>query len=184
MHCLQWLDDAASGLNIKATSSNSAAGVEDALGRHLADGSSLLELGSGLGHDIAWISKHYRLTASDQCETSIAGLRMAFPSLPVLHLDATTIQCLKPFDAIFSNKLMQHLSADEFRSSLERQRQVVKPGGIVAHTFWFNRAGNLADEDACPARVITRHFEIIEVMYYDAFLEHDSLMIIARNSRD
>ena len=51
-------------------------------------------------------------------------------------LDATDIGCAGGFDAVYSNKVLQHLTREDFAHSLERQGQLLEPGGLLFHSLW------------------------------------------------
>jgi len=182
MTCLQWLESRASALHFTATAGTSA-DIHAILAGHLPAGSSLLEMGSGHGPDIAALTKRYQVTASDLCNGMVSHLRASHPALSVLGLDAVTIDSPGAFDAIFSNKVMQHLSDEQLHQSMRRQQLVVRRGGIIAHTFWANSGGrSVSKTDRCPLGIVAKYFEIAEVVQYGAFLADDSLLVIARNS--
>lgn len=187
MECLKWLNQQGSGRNF-TTSDGDTADVHAVLARHIVSGASLLELGSGTGHDLPLLADRYHVTASDICEAMVNCLRAAHPAIPALQLDAVSIHALGRFDALFSNKVMQHLDDKEVHESMHRQQQVVRPGGIIAHTFWINRStrhkpfgSKKTKPKACLIEMVAEHFEIAEVMSYGAFMPNDSLLVIARN---
>ena len=170
------------------TSACVSSDISSALARHLPTGSTLLELGSGCGSDLPWLANRYRVTASDICEDVIASYQNNNPYTPILRLDALTIELVDQFDCIFSNKVMQHLSDEEMCRSMQRQAQVVRPGGVVAHTFWVNtsirqaQAPHTNHSHAQLIRVVSMHFEIMEVAQYSSSTPFDSLLVITRNS--
>lgn len=187
MECLKWLNQQDSGRNLTSSLDNST-GIHAALARHVVPEASILELGSGPGHDLPLLAGRYRVTASDLCGEMVSRLRVAHPDIPALQLDAVTIRTLGQFDALFSNKVIQHLDDEEVRQSMFRQQQVVRPGGIVAHTFWVNTStrhkpygSKKTRPKACLVELVAEYFEILEAMQYGAFMPNDSLLVIARH---
>ncbi len=158
------------------------------LARHLPAGSSLLELGSGSGDDLTWLTGRYRVTASDICEDTVSRLRASSANTPMLQLDALSIDHPEPFDCIFSNKVMQHLSDEEMCRSMQRQAQMIRPGGIVAHTFWVNTSARqkmhstAAHAHARLIRIVSMYFDVKEIVQYCVFAPNDSILVIARNT--
>lgn len=177
MNCLYRLN--ALQPDIEAPATSDSADIHAVLKRHLPCGSSILELGSGLGPDLPELAARYRVTASDLCPIMTHHLRTRHAPTPSLQLDARTIHTLGQFNGIFSNKVMQHLNSKEMDRSMRRQRQVAQPEGIVAHTFWANNASGRAE----IIRMVSNHFEILEMMQYGAFMQYDSMLIVARNDR-
>lgn len=189
MECLEWLNQQDSGRNF-TTRDGDTADVHAALARHIAPGASLLELGSGLGPDLPFLTEHYHVTASDISVEMVNRLRTAYPDTPALQLDAATFHLLGQFDALFSNKLIQHLDDDAIHESMHRQQQAVRSGGVIAHTFWVNRSTRhkpygspKTRPKSCLIELVAEHFEIAEVMQYGAFMPNDSLLVIARNTK-
>lgn len=151
----------------------------DILSLHLPVGSSLLELGSGAGEDISFLSSHFRVTASDISAPLVEQLRIRNDVDSVLLLDAITFIAEKTFNCIFSNKLLQHLTDDEIARSLARQHEALSPGGIIAHTLWATEASDIAQHSESIIGMIEAQFKVLALYTFDAFLPADSLLIIA-----
>ena len=90
----------------------------DVLKKHLPSGSSVLELGMGPGKDLALLAEAYDATGSDSSEVFLRRYRRDHPDADLLLLDAVTLATERRFDAIYSNKVLHHLSVDELRTSL------------------------------------------------------------------
>jgi trans-aconitate methyltransferase len=97
----------------------------------------ILELGMGPGKDFDIIRKKYRVTGSDSSEVFVNRYLKRDPDAEVQILDAVTLNTSTKFDVIYSNKVLHHLTRDDFRSSMKRQVEVVKSGGRLFHTFWY-----------------------------------------------
>ena len=94
--------------------------------------SEVLELGSGPGKDIALLGEHFRVTGSDRSKAFLE--RLDHPDL--LLLDAVDLATTRRFDAVYSNKVLQHLEPDELERSFRRQAELLRPGGVAIHTLW------------------------------------------------
>lgn len=158
------------------------------LEKHLANGSSILELGSGPGYDVKSLQQKYTITGSDLSDEFLRRCRNKYPDIPFLKLDAVAIDTEQPFDCIFSNKVLHHLTMEQLKKSLARQQQVLKANGLFAHTFWlgdkeFTMEGMLFvfhDLDKLK-KVISQYFTIVDLYIYKEFEDGDSVFIIARN---
>ena len=98
--------------------------------------SSVLELGMGPGVDLAILAESFEVTGSDNAEIFLGKCHATHPEASLIHLDINAIQIDATFDAIYSNKVLHHLSEDELRSSLIQQSKILKQGGILLHSFW------------------------------------------------
>ncbi len=117
----------------------------DALASLLPGGSTLLELGMGPGKELVKLSRHFRVTGSDNSQGFLEIFAGSHPSVQLLNLDAVTIETDLTFDCIFSNKVLHHLSRDDLLASFDRQRRVVKLGGLLFHSFWLGEATRFSD---------------------------------------
>jgi cyclopropane fatty-acyl-phospholipid synthase-like methyltransferase len=108
-----------------------------ALTKHLPSGSEVLELGMGPGVDLDHLSQHYQVTGSDISQGFIERYQEIHPDANLLRLDAETIQTTRKFDGIYSNKVLHHLSPHQLAGSFDKQHALLRPGGIVLHSFWL-----------------------------------------------
>ncbi|UTW60973.1 class I SAM-dependent methyltransferase [bacterium SCSIO 12741] len=157
------------------------------LGTFLPEKSAVLELGSGPGNDWAILSEHFNVTGSDQSVEFIKHLHARYPESSFLNLDARTLDTNLPFDAIYSNKVLHHLTDAELNQSLSRQWEILEDQGIICHSFW-----NGEGEDDFKGLYVNYHhevglkeklepqFEIIHLELYAEFEDNDSLFLIAR----
>jgi trans-aconitate methyltransferase len=109
----------------------------DALRKHLPDNATVLELGMGPGKDLEILSKFYRATGSDSSHLFVERYRKTHPEADLMVLDAVTMDTDKRFDAIYSNKVLQHLTKVQLETSLRSQATVLNSGGIMLHSFWY-----------------------------------------------
>ena len=111
-----------------------------ALARHLPAGATVLELGMGPGKDLDLLKQTFRATGSDFAQPFIDRYRKQHPQADLLLLDAITMEAAidagRTFDAIYSNKVLYHLTLDELRASLRNQARVLDPGGLLLHALW------------------------------------------------
>lgn len=97
--------------------------------------STLLEIGMGSGLDLLSLSQKYRVIGSDNSELFISDFK-AKSDLNVCVLDALTLEIDKTFDCIYSNKVLQHLTIEGFRISLNKQYSHLNDNGIIFTTLW------------------------------------------------
>jgi SAM-dependent methyltransferase len=113
----------------------------EALARHLPPGSTVLELGMGTGKDLDLLNRTFRATGSDNAQPFLDLYRERHPQADLLLLDAITMEAAidagRTFDAIYSNKVLYHLTREEMRSSLRQQARVLNPGGLLLHSLWY-----------------------------------------------
>ena len=161
----------------------------DVLKNHLATGSTVLELGMGPGKDLALLAEAFKATGSDRSEVFLRRYGRDHPDADVLLLDAVTLETERQFDAIYSNKVLHHLSVDELRISLRRQVARLNGNGLVLHSFWY---GEGTEEkhglrftyytDASLAAVVGPEFEWVACVRYSELEEDDSLYLLLRRS--
>jgi cyclopropane fatty-acyl-phospholipid synthase-like methyltransferase len=112
---------------------------------HLPAGSNLLELGIGSGADLILLNKYFEVTGSDYSRQFLELFAEKQPNIPLLEIDAVTIDTTDHFDCIFSNKVLHHLSEPELKESLCRQCEIVRDEGILFHSFWLGTEKRFAD---------------------------------------
>ena len=109
----------------------------DVLKVYLETGSTILELGTGPGVDLKILAEDFQVTGSDYSAAFLKILADQNPAFALLELDAVTLETDQTFNAVYSNKVLHHLSADQLRRSFARQREIVKDGARLAfHSFW------------------------------------------------
>ena len=159
----------------------------DALLPWLEEGATVLELGMGPGKDLELLGQRYRVTGSDFSSAFLERYRDKSPAADLLLLDALTIDTDRHFDAVFSNKVLVHMSADELAESFARQHAVLNPGGVILHSFWYGEGeqdfGELTlrrrNENDLPP-LLEPHFEILALERHAKMKDGDSLYVVAR----
>ena len=153
----------------------------------LPSGSSLLEIGSGPGTDWNLLKEKYHVVGSDNSKEFLAHLSSHNPDGIFVELDAITLDTEESFDGIFSNKVLHHLRDEELMESICRQHHILKPGGIVCHSFWkgegsevfkglfvnYHTQNNLKE-------LFGKMFTIALIEDYKEFESDDSIVLIGR----
>ena len=147
----------------------------------------LLEIGSGPGTDWKILNKSYRAIGSDNSTEFLNRLISENPNGEFLELDAITLSTYKKFDGIYSNKVMHHLTDKELGDSIKRQYEILKPKGIICHSFWRGEGSEIFKSlfvNYHSVMTLTKayknHFEILSIENYKEFDDDDSLLLIAR----
>lgn len=160
------------------------------LRQHLEPGATVLELGMGPGKDLDLLREHYTVTGSDFSNVFLERYRAEYPDADLLQLDAVTIETDRHFDAIYSNKVLHHLSDPDLAQSVARQANVLSDGGLVLHSFWYGaRFEEIAgmsfyyrDVDFLQT-LFADEFDILSMTKYAEMEENDSIYVIARPSK-
>jgi len=158
------------------------------LKNHLAEGSTVLELGMGPGKDLDILKKTFVVTGSDKSKVFIELYKENNPDADLLILDAITIDTERKFNCIYSNKVLMHLEKDDLINSLQRQKQILVDNGLLFHSFWY---GNKREEhhgllfnyytESDLKEIINNEFEIIEMKIYTEMDENDSIYVLLKN---
>ncbi|MGH1489873.1 MAG: class I SAM-dependent methyltransferase [Acidimicrobiales bacterium] len=109
----------------------------------LAPGSTVLELGIGPGVDLDMLAETFTVVGSDRSQAFLDRYARLRPEIELLKLDAVTIDTDRHFDAIYSNKVLHHLTTEELHRSLQRQAEIIHPDGLLINGLW---AGTTAEQ--------------------------------------
>jgi cyclopropane fatty-acyl-phospholipid synthase-like methyltransferase len=160
----------------------------EVLKRHLPAGSTVLELGMGPGKDLDLLAQQYRATGSDASRAFLDLYRKREPQADLLMLDARTIDTVRRFDCIYSNKVLIHLTEAELEVSMRRQAAVLNDRGYVMHSFWCG--DKEAEEqhglrfsfhtEAELTRLAGDLFEVVEMARYREMDDGDSIYLLMR----
>lgn len=157
---------------------------------HLKPGATVLELGMGPGKDLDLLAEHYTVTGSDFSSIFLDRYRTENPDADLLQLDAITTETDRHFDAIYSNKVLHHLSDTALAQSVGRQASVLLDGGLVLHSFWYGaRVEEIAGmtfyyrDENFLSNLFDDHFEIVSMTKYAEMEEDDSIYVIARSTK-
>lgn len=161
------------------------------LTEYLPAGSSVLELGMGPGKDLALLGEHFQVTGSDFSPVFVERYRAAFPAADVMLLDAATLETDRRFDAIYSNKVLYHLSRQQLAQSFQRQAALLNAGGILLHSFWlgegeeeFSGLRSVYYTEEALREVIGDEYEAIEFGRYAEMEPDDSLYAVLKKPID
>ncbi len=153
----------------------------------LDPGASILELGSGPGKDLDILQQHFRPTGSDLSLIFRDNYLKEHPGADWLTLDAVSLDTERRFDAIYSNKVLHHLQEPDLRQSFIRQSQVLRPGGIILHSFWRGSGSEEMEglyfayyEIDTLKNIIPPHFEVLDCSVYTEMDQDDSILLLAR----
>lgn len=159
----------------------------EVLQKHLAQGKTVLELGTGPGFDLPFLSAHYHVTGSDFSDEFLSRCKEKFKLLDFLKLDAKNLELNKKFDCIYSNKVLHHLTEQELSLSLLSQAGVLSTDGIIAHSFWMGDENQTMEgllftyyRKAALLTIIAENFDVITTLSYQEFEADDSLFVIAK----
>ena len=164
-------------------------GIISKLKNYLPDNSTLLELGSGPGTDWQILDQSYQVTGSDLSLVFLDHLRKSFPKGTFLHIDAVSLETHASFQGIYSNKVLHHLTDDQLKSSIQRQCDILNPGGIICHSFWKGEGSETFNgmfvnnhlEEGLRAH-FGMHFDILALESYAEFKADDSLLLIGKKA--
>ena len=99
----------------------------------LPPGSRMLELGTGPGHDALFFEEHgLCVQRTDGTRAFVELLRSNGHQADVL--DVTTDEFGGPFDVVFANAVLLHLTVDQFDTVLAKAAQAVLPDGLLVFT--------------------------------------------------
>lgn len=157
------------------------------LNNYVAKSSSVLLIGMGSGRDFQNLTNYYNVTGSDFSKLLLSVYQKAHPSADLITLDPIELETKRHFDAIYSNKVLHQMSEEELIQSLQRQLQILNPGGYALHSFW---SGNREEDhhglkwvyytEEAISDLIPAEFEIIELKTYKERIDHDSLYLILK----
>jgi len=160
------------------------------LKEHLPAGSRVLEIGSGPGTDWKLLQKDYQVIGSDNSKEFLKLLRANFPKGEFLELDAASLNTKGLFNGIYSNKVLHHLEDEALINSVRRQYEILKPGGIVCHTFWHGQDSEIYNDlfvnyhtDDGIAMLFGEYFDHKLFHYYKEFEKADSFLYIGKKRK-
>lgn len=157
----------------------------------LPENSSVLELGMGPGKDLEILNQYYEAVGSDFSELFLNRFREINPNIPLMKLDAVTLDTDNRFDAIYTNKVLHHLKPDEIRKSLKNQTKLLNSDGLICHSFWKGKGveeimgltfHNYESEDL--EELITPYFQTLSMEEYSEMGKVDSILVIARKKAE
>jgi len=172
---------------IRAAEGHSGRALIEKLKPLLPQDSDLLEFGSGPGTDYAILSEHFKVTGSDYSDEFVKRLKVKYPEGRFHQLNAADIQLDGPFDAIYSNKVLHHLTDAELAVSIQQQHEILNENGFICHSFWKGEGSeifkgmfvNYHTESALETLLADR-FDIQLMESYAEFEPNDSIFLIVK----
>jgi trans-aconitate methyltransferase len=159
----------------------------DRLKDFLPAGSRVLEIGSGPGADWNLLQKDYQVIGSDNSKAFLNHLHQRFPGGEFVELEAGSLQINYQFDGIYSNKVLHHLEDDALVNSIKRQFELLTPGGIVCHSFWYGQDSEYYNDmfvnyhsDEGIRILFGEYFNHKLFHYYEEFEKADSFLYIGQ----
>ena len=172
---------------IKMAEGHSGKDLIAILKNYTKKGSSVLELGFGPGTDWKILSNDFNVSGSDYSAEFIKHLQNKYPSGNFLHLNAISLEIIEKFDAIYSNKVLHHLTNKELKESIENQARALSSDGIICHSFWQGEGEetfkgmyvNYHTQEALES-LLSKKFKVLHTEQYQEFDTDDSIFIIAQ----
>lgn len=150
--------------------------------------STILEIGSGPGKDLDLLNDYYYAVGSDRSEVFKELYLKEHENANYQILDAVTLNTDKKYDCIYSNKVLHHLTKEELLKSFKRQKEIIKKGGVLFHSFW---KGDKQEEfdglffqyylEEQLENIVKDNFQILKIESYKEFEENDSIYLILKN---
>jgi SAM-dependent methyltransferase len=141
----------------------------------------------GPGKDLDLLGECYKATGSDNAQPFLDRYRRLHPQADLLRLDAVTVDTDRTFDAIYSNKVLIHLTRDQLWASLHGQARILNPGGILLHSLWYGEGEEEIHgvhfayyTEATFGDLIDDRFEILETVRYAELETDDSFYVVLR----
>lgn len=167
-------------------------GAQLQLTEHLAklanvqEGSTVLDIGCGLGASSLYLARKYKARATgitiSQVQVEMARKAAAAAQLDAqfLLMDAEALDFSQPFDLLWSIESISHYG-DRRRFFADAAR-FLKPGGTLAFTDWFKRAGLSAAQTRKFIEPIERGMfvELENMDDYESYLHASGLQIVQR----
>lgn len=152
---------------------------------YVPSSSTVLELGMGPGKDFDILKQTFEMTGSDSSQIFLDLYREKDATANLINLDAVSINTPKKYDAIYSNKVLMHLSKEELYQSFLRQFEILNFNGITFHTFW---SGDKEEEmqglrfvyyqSEELIKMIPKKFKVLESSLYKEIEKNDSICLV------
>ncbi|MGI9567742.1 MAG: class I SAM-dependent methyltransferase [Nitrosopumilus sp.] len=183
--------DTEKGVNeyIQMASGYDGAKLIEVLRKYLPEKSTVLEIGMGPGVDLDILQKHYTVTGSDSSKIFLDKYKNKDKNnIDLMLLDAVTLHTdNRKFDCIYSNKVLHHLTKEELRKSLSRQKEILNQNGILFHSFWKgNKTENFEGlffqyyEMKELEDMVKDDYEILELKTYTEMEKDDSIYVVLK----
>jgi SAM-dependent methyltransferase len=182
-----WDDPANVEAYINMADGYDGAALITTLRRYLPDGATVLELGMGGGKDLLLLAQHHGVTGSDQSLAFLERFRAAHPDADLLQLDAVALATERRWDAIYSNKVLQHVERDQLADSFARQARLLRPNGIALHSLWYGEGDEVMPgfysayyKEDDLRKAVGDAFEVLLLERYSEMEPDDSLVLVLK----
>ena len=160
---------------------------------YVSSNSKVLELRTGTGSDQDALKQVFEtMVWSNFSQIFFPWYLAKHPDADIrwLHAVAINSNLVKdkvPFDTIFTNKVVQHLTETQFQQSLRRKAEIVKTGGVLFHTLWYGddetfheglRFENYIEQPVDS--LIQGTLEFLASEKYFEMSDHDSMVAVLR----
>jgi trans-aconitate methyltransferase len=114
---------------------------------------TLLELGSGAGHNAVHLKEHFRCTLSDVSESMLSLSRQLNPGCDHLQADMRSMRLGRTFDAVLAHDAICYMvSREDLRAAITTAFVHTRPGGAAifapdAYRETFRDCAELLSED-------------------------------------
>jgi SAM-dependent methyltransferase len=159
----------------------------EVLKRHLCRDAAVLELGMGPGKDLDILGESFQVTGSDSSVVFLDRYRQKNPGADLVLLDAVTMDIDRQFDGIYSNKVLHHLTREDLATSLRRQAEALKDGGVLLHSLWYGDKEEVFSglrfvyyTEESFARAVGKEYEVVEAERYAEMEENDSVYFVLK----
>lgn len=170
---------------IKMAEGYDGAELIEILREYLPEGSSVLEIGMGPGKDLEDLKRSYDVTGSDRSRIFIERYRNEHPGTDLMLLDAVSMKIDRTFDCIYSNKVLHQLDRKQLKESFLLQKKVLKPGGLLLHSFWYGEdieeihdfiSYNITEDELIT--IVQSDYKVLRLERYAEMEKGDSLFIV------
>lgn len=163
--------------------------IVNLLDEYLLDHSTILELGSGNGADLAKLSKNYQVIGSDISKENIQKINEKYPELEMRLIDVREMDIDGKFDCIYSNKVFSHLTKEELADALELKAEHLNDEGMILMTLNYGDYREEYDEGLLNSyytefdisQLVPESLRIDLIDSYTEEEKEDSLLVILRN---
>ena len=155
----------------------------------ISKNSTVLEIGMGPGIDLDILNKKFTVTGSDNSQIFLDRYKKQNPTADLLKLDAVTLSTDRTFDCIFSNKVLHHITREDLKKSLQRQKEILNSNGIAFHSFWRGNKDENYDgllftkyQTESLKELIGDLFDILKIEKYTEMEKEDSIYVVLKKS--
>ena len=136
----------------------------------LAKYKNILEISSKEGKDLEILDAYYEVVASEDEKIKTRYLKDKYIDIRVILLEAVAVDTHKKFECIFSRNVLDRLSLEDLKTSLENQKNILEGESLIFHIFDKNRVSKNEIEN-----IVSKNYEILE-----SKIEDENFYILAK----